>query len=264
MIGVGFIGRVLSVIAEAARRLTASLSSVLVALLLYLLLLGAVFLFLTTRESSVWQVAMGLVVWPLVAVLIFFVAQAFGLVAIRAGIDTGYKLKRAFVDSSKLIVATLPLLVVVLGALYGLEALDGLLIRRMVDLDSSQIDWLTRSRLGLEWVRTAMLWVVFPLLAIHWWILALRDGTWRALRGARRVVGQALNPGSILVYLLTAGFYGGLAWLLFRLRPTIEREWLELWLFGARMALALLVVFLGWLLTLGSLAVWTARRELGE
>ncbi|NBU28666.1 MAG: hypothetical protein EBS42_10800 [Caulobacteraceae bacterium] len=264
MVGMGYIGRVLGVIAEAGRRLTASLSSVLVALLLYLLLLGALFLFLTTRESSVWQVAMGLVVWPLAAVLIFFVAQTFGLVAIRAGIDTGYKLKRACVDSSKLIVATLPLLAIALGVLYGLEALDDLIVRRLAALDAGRVDWLLRSRLGLEWVRTGLLWVVFPLLAVHWWILALREGAWQALWGVRRVFGEAFNPGSILVYLLTAGFYGVLAWLLFRLRPTIEREWLELWLFGARMALALLVVFLGWLLTLGSLAVWTARGELGE
>jgi len=259
MIGKDFIGQVVGAIIEAGRRLTGSLTTILAAWLLYVLLLGLIFLFLTTRESSVWHVALGLVVWPLLAVLVFLIAQAFGLVAIRAGIDTGYKLKRALFDCSKLAVVTLPLLVLALVTFQGLHALE-----RMVELNYRHVDWLLRGRNALEWVRMGTLWVAFPLLAVHWWIIALRDGAWRALRSAGRVFGQAFNPGSILIYLLTAGLYGGLAWLLFRTRPTIEREWLELWLFGARMVTGLLVIFMGWLLTLGSLAVWTANRELGE
>ncbi|MBP6822902.1 MAG: hypothetical protein KA368_15240 [Acidobacteria bacterium] len=38
----------------------------------------------------------------------------------------------------------------------------------------------------------------------------------------------------------------------------------EVWLAGARFAFALLMIFVGWLLTLGAMAEMTTRRALNE
>lgn len=264
MNGSNVIGQAVGAISEAVRRLTASIATLTTALLLYVLLLGLVFLFLTTRESNVGQVVLGLVVWPLLAVLVFFVAQAFGLVAVQVsqfGIGTGHRLKRALYDSVKLIIVTLPVMVLASLILLGVDYLDEQLIGLAPQLNQSQLHWLGRGRAALSLAQAVLLWVILPLLTIHCWISVLQAGVWRAIRGAGLIFQRALSPGSILVYLLTAGLYLGLAWLLFRVRPAIEREWLELWLFALRMALGLLVIFLGWLLTLGALAVWVVQRE---
>jgi hypothetical protein len=250
----GTVGEALGSILSAGRKLTASPLTILVALLIYLLMLGAIFLFLTTRESSLGQILLGLVVSPLLAVLLFFIGQAFALQATRTGIETSYKLRRAIIDCSKIIIATLPLIGIMVLTLYLFNQAE---IR--IEMQGGA-RWME----GLPWLKALLFAVIFPLLAIHTWILAVRDGAANAVRSVSRIFRQAFNPGSVLIYLVTAGTYGVLAWLLFQIRPRIDREWLELSLFAVRMGLALLTIFLGWLLLLGGMAEWTARRELGE
>jgi hypothetical protein len=47
-------------------------------------------------------------------------------------------------------------------------------------------------------------------------------------------------------------------------KVTFKNEWTELWAVGIKTALALLMAFVGWLLTLGSMAELTARRAMRE
>lgn len=258
MMANGTIGQASGSLRAAGRKLGSSATTILAALLLYLLMLGAIFLFLTTRESNLWQVALGLVISPLLVVVIFFIGQAFAIHAIRTGIGTGYKLRLALVDWMKLMVATLPLALIIVLLSYLLPIVE-----------SSLSDWIGSEsevwvRTGLVWLRWILYALIFPLLAINWWIIAVREGAAAALRATRRVCRLSFDPAAILIYLVVVGLYGFIAWSLFRTRPRIEREWLELTLFAARMAMAMLMIFLGWLLTLGGMAEWSAQRELGE
>ncbi len=254
MMAEGTVGQALGSMMSAGRKLTASPTTVLVGLLIYLLMLGAIFLFLTTRESSLWQILLGLVVSPLLAVLLFFLGQAFALQSIRTGIETSYKLRRAVIDCSRIITATLPLIVLMVITIY------------LHDLAADWFEMESEYRwvLPLLWLKRVLFWLIYPLLAIHLWIVAVRDGAAVAVRSMPQVARQAFEPGSIVIYLVVAGTYGIIAWLLFQTRPAIEREWLELILFAVRMGLALLTIFLGWFLLLGGMAEWTARHELGE
>jgi hypothetical protein len=258
MMAKGTIGQASGSLRAAGRKLGSSATTILAALLLYLLMLGAIFLFLTTRESNLWQVVLGLVISPLLVVVIFFIGQAFAIHAIRTGIGTGYKLRLALVDWMKLMVATLPLALIIVLFSYLLTIVE-----------SSISDWIgTESvvwvRPGLVCLKWLLYGLIFPLLAINWWIIAVREGSAAALRATRRVCRLTFDPAAILIYLVVVGLYGFIAWSLFRTRPRIEREWLELSLFAVRMAMAMLMIFLGWLLTLGGMAEWTAQRELGE
>lgn len=261
--GRDMIEQVVQALIEAVRRLAANLPTVLMALLLYGLLLGALLLFLTTREASAWQVLLGLVVSPLLVVLLFFLAQAFGLTATRLGVGVGYRLKRAVADCSRIMLVTLPLLVLLFGSLQALEQADLWLSRRLLEeAGAGLVDkrWLAT----IDGARLILLGLVFPLWAIHWWMAAVREGALGALRATARVLRRAFNPGSVLIYLVTGGGSGALAWLIFRSRVPIAREWLELYLFGGRVILGLLVIFLGWLLTLAALGEWTSQRDRDE
>lgn len=258
------IGQVVAPIGEAARRLLTNLATLLLAGLLFALMTGAIFLFLTTRESSPAQVFLGLVVYPLVAVFLFFLGQAFGLMATRIGVGVGYKLKRAIGDCSKVILISIPLLLIMMGVFDGLENVELLVSGRIEEAAEEKVKWWSGLLIGLWWLKVGLFGVFFPLCAIHWWMVAVREGAVVAIRSTRSVLRRALSPGSILVFLLTTGVFGGLAMLIFRVNPKIESEWLELYIFGGRMVAGLAIIFLGWLLTLASLAEWTNRRQISE
>jgi hypothetical protein len=85
-----------------------------------------------------------------------------------------------------------------------------------------------------------------------------------ALKGFGRAVARALAPRSLLIYTLVCAFFGAIAYFLLFKKVTFKSEWTELWAVGIKTALALLMVFLGWLLTLGSMAEMTARRAMKE
>ncbi len=258
------IREVVEPIGEAARRLLTSPATLLLAGLLYGLMVGAIFLFLTTRESSPVQVFLGLVVYPLIAVFLFFLGQSLGLTATRIGVGVGYKFKRAIIDCSKVIVISIPLLLIMIGVFDGLENLEFMVAGRIEEAAEEKVKFWSGLLIGLWWLKAGLFAIFFPLWAIHWWMVAVREGALVAIRSTGSVMRRALSPGSVLVYLLTTGIFGGLALLVFRLHPPIESEWIELYFFGGRMIVGLGAIFLGWLLTLASLAEWTNRRQLPD
>ena len=79
-----------------------------------------------------------------------------------------------------------------------------------------------------------------------------------------RVLLEAFAPGSVLIYLSTTGIFGGAAWWLLFTRPEMADPWWDLALFGGRVAGALLLIFVGWLLLLAAMGEWTARREMAS
>ncbi|MGH9768661.1 MAG: hypothetical protein ACREAB_14620, partial [Blastocatellia bacterium] len=96
-------------IAAAALRLFANWGALLISLALYAALVGAVYLFFTIREATISQVALNLIL-PMAAVALFFLIQAIGLSYVRIGVGAGYLLKRALKDCWKILLASLPLI----------------------------------------------------------------------------------------------------------------------------------------------------------
>jgi uncharacterized membrane protein YjfL (UPF0719 family) len=85
-----------------------------------------------------------------------------------------------------------------------------------------------------------------------------------AFKGFKRVVTRALAPRSLLTYAAVCAVFGAIVYSLLFKPITFKSEWTELWVVGIKTALALLLTFIGWLLTLGSMAELTARREMNE
>jgi hypothetical protein len=166
-------------------------------------------------------------------------------------------LKRALKHCWRLLVVSLPLALLAWLIVWGLSYAEGKLIaeaeppRRWVEL-------------AITWGRIVWLCFVLPLIAIHSWLTAEREGLAAAFKGFLRSVGRALAPRSALIYLLVIALFSAIAYFLFFTKTPAKNEWTELWLFGARLAAALVSVFLGWFLTLGALAEMTARRAMKD
>ena len=122
----------------------------------------------------------------------------------------------------------------------------------------------TCAAVAVHAVQIFLLYVLLPLIAIHLWIVAAREGLAAAFKGVTRIITRALAPRSLLIYVAVCAVFGAIIYLLLFKTITFKSEWTELWAVGIKTGLALLLTFIGWLLTLGSMAELTARREMIE
>ena len=237
-------------IAAAAQRLFTNWAALLISLLMYLALLGAIYLFFNIREATATQVALNLIL-PIAVVALFFLIQAMGLSYVRIGVGAVYLLKRSFGDGWRILLASLPLILFALLIIYLFGEADQLLFKG-AGLGS----------VAVHAIQILLLHVILPLIAIHLWIVTVREGLGAAFKGFIRVVTSALAPRSLLIYASICAVFGAIIYLLLFKTITIKSDWTELWVVGIKTALALVLTFIGWLLTLGSMAELTARQAM--
>jgi hypothetical protein len=230
-------------IKTAGRKMFTNWAASLISFLIYGALLGVVYLFFTTREATALQVLLTILILPLAAIFLFFVLQAMGLSYVRQGVRPGDLLKHALSDSWKLLLVSIPLLLIAILVLI----LGGAVNSRPV-----------------VYLSYLILYLALPPIAIHLWLSTVRDGIAGAFRGIAGSIRQAMGPRSLLVYALVVVVFGMVAYLLFFTKTTLRNEWAEIWLFGARLAAALFSIFAGWLLTLGSIAELTTKHARDE
>ncbi|HEY8460190.1 MAG TPA: hypothetical protein VIM99_07405 [Blastocatellia bacterium] len=256
---------ILHSIAAAAKRLFANWAALLISLSMYLALLGAIYLFFTTREATMTQVALSFIL-PIAAVALFFLIQAMGLSYVRVGVGAAYLLKRSFADGWRIFLASLPLILIacLIGYLFGMadQALFGAPSPPQSKPVAETASWWGPA--VLHAARILLLHVILPLIAIHLWIMTVREGLAAAFKGFKRVLTGALAPRSLLIYVAICAVFGAIVYLLLFQTISFESEWIELWAVGIKTALALALTFIGWLLTLGSIAELTTRQTMRE
>lgn len=239
---------VIQSIITAARKIPGNRGVLLISFLLYAALLSVLYLFFTTREATMLQLLLT-VFLPLLALLLFFTLQVLGLSYIRGGSGPVYLLKRALNDSWKLLLVSLPLILLTWLVIYLSGELEG-------KLPTDSPRWKLTT---LAWVRDFLLYFVLPLTTIQLWISTVHEGLAAAIKSIGRSLSRAFSPRSMLVYLLVVAVFGTITFILFFTKIPIASNWGELWLFGVRLATAMIFLFLGWLLTLGSLSELSAR-----
>jgi hypothetical protein len=249
-------------IAAAAQRLFANWAALLISLSMYSALLGAIYLFFTIREATATQVALNLIL-PIAAVALFFMIQAMGLSYVRIGVGAGYLLKRSLEDCWRMLLASLPLILIACLIVYLFGKADQAFFIEPGGAGLKSLVW-GLGAIVVHAVQILLLHVILPLIAIHLWIATVRGGLAAAFKGFKRVVTHALAPRSLLIYAAICVVFGAIVYLLLFKSMTFKNEWTELWMVGIKTALALLLTFIGWLLTLGSMAELTARREMLE
>jgi hypothetical protein len=236
-------------ITSAVRKLFTNWGTTLITLVLYLLLLLVLYsFFFLISERSVTHVILSLIVLPLAALVLFFVLQGLGVSYVRIGVGPGYLLRRAFKDCWSLLLVSVPLVLLAWLIAWGGGKLEAKI--------APEKEWL---RAVLWWTRFVLLYIALPLLAIHLWIAAAREGARGAYRGFLRNAAYAFAPRSLSIYALLYTLFSVVVYVLLFTKTQFGGPWVELGLLGTRIGVALLLVFVGWLVTLGALAEVTAR-----
>jgi hypothetical protein len=245
-------------IAAAGQRLGANWAALLISFSMYAAMIGAIYLFFTIREATATQVALNLIL-PIAVVALFFLIQAIGLSYTRSGVGAGYLLKRSLADCWRILLASLPLILIAWLIVYLFGKADQTFFSESLTAESKARAW---GAVAVHAIQIFLLHVLLPMIAIHLWIATASEGLAAAFKGFGRVVMRAIAPRSLLIYVVICAVFGAIIYLLLFQQATFKGAWTQLWAVGIKTALALLLVFIGWLLTLGSMAELTARREM--
>ncbi|HEV2862016.1 MAG TPA: hypothetical protein VGX48_13490 [Pyrinomonadaceae bacterium] len=249
----------------AARTLFKSWGALLLLAALFLALLASVYVFFATGVATAWQLALSALT-ALAAPLLFLVLQAAAAHHAQGANTFGALLRRSLGDFWKVLVVSLPLILLGVGFVYLLGKLDGWL-PAMTEASPRSFSPGTGATPPppLHWqealvstLRLLLLGLLLPLMAAHAWLSVAGVGLRATLKSFHRVLGRAFTPRSVLVYATGLVAFGLMPFFIIYTRTPVSGEWAELSLFGLRLALAFAFTLLGWTITLGALARTTA------
>ena len=190
-------------------------------------LVVAGYVFVSTREATILQLMVTVAV-VVAAPALFFVLQAAG-VSYTSGTTPVRKLG---IDALKLMVVSLPVIAVTIVAVYGLKRVQ------------SHVTTATT-------LRYLLVGVVAPLLAIQLWIAIVK--------GSRPALSKLFAPHSVLVYACGFLVFAVAPYFLLNKTIRIERDWVEFSVFVLRLAVSATLILLGWVTTIGALAILNCR-----
>jgi hypothetical protein len=253
----------LKAMSEAARGLWRNRRVGLLLAGLYVALLGVLYLFISTREASVWQVLLTLI-FAVLAPLLFFVLQAVAVGYSQGETKARVLLRRSFGDSCKLALASLPLILPAAVSVYLLNRfqLHSQIVLKIITPVSPllALRWLASAGETRQWspvlmatLRFLVFGIVLPLLAIHLWSGTLRDGLLPTLRRAHRTPALALSPPSLLIYTLGLTLFAIIPYFLLFGHTYAAHAWLEITLLVTRLLLIFLFTVYGWTITVSAL-----------
>jgi hypothetical protein len=220
---------------SAVRLLFKSWRVLLMLLLLWAGLLTAVYLFASTREATISQLVLTLVV-IIAAPALFFVLQALSVTYAE-----GRGEKRLAIDCLRLVVVSLPILIVTLLAVYGLGKVQ------------THVTIVTT-------LRYLLIGVVAPMLTIQLWIATTKSGLRSLMKSLRSVVSKTFAPQSVFVYACGFLIFAVVPYLMVHIGPLIERPWLELSVLVVRITASALLILLGWVTTVGAMSILARRK----
>jgi hypothetical protein len=265
---------VLASIFAAARDLLRSPRAFALLVALYLALILACFFFITTREATLWQLfvtgasALGV---P----LLFFVVQAAGASYAVGERGAAGLLRRTARSFGKVLIISLPLILVTVLAVYLLDKLENRV--KLTPQERARAEYSTstsdteaetdsasadeRPKPPVRWkylfvsaLRLLVLGVFLPLAAIHLWLAAARDGLIAAFTRLHRHILRAFSARSVMTYGVGMIVFALIPYFLITKRTPVSSNTLELLIFGARILLAFTLMLFGWVMTMSALA----------
>ena len=222
--------RSFSAMFSAVRLLFKSWRVLFVLLLLWAGLLTAVYLFASTREATISQLVLTLVV-IIAAPALFFVLQTLSVTYAE-----GRREKRLAIDCLRLVVVSLPVVGVTLLAVYGLGKVQ------------THVTVVTT-------VRYLLIGVVAPMLTIQLWIATTKSGLRSLVNSLRSVLLKTFAPQFVFVYACGFLLFAVIPYVLLQVGPLIERPWLELSVLVVRLTASALLILLGWVTTVGAMSI---------
>jgi hypothetical protein len=234
-------------LAAAARALFSNWSLLAAFTALYAALLASLYYFFTTPLARLWQVGANFVL-ALAATVFFFTLQAMGVSYAQEGAAAGATLARAARQCGKLLVASLPALLLALLFGFGLSWAGG----KVAGHAGGWPDGAKGAALSAVWY--LVMCFALPLVAIHSWVAATRAGLGHFFKNIGRTAASALAPRSVLIYALGLIVFAVIPYFLIVPRTPAKNPWVDMTLLGVRLTLALVFVLVGWVVTLGALS----------
>ncbi|HVF45869.1 MAG TPA: hypothetical protein VM936_22770 [Pyrinomonadaceae bacterium] len=261
---------VLSALFSAARGLLRNFGALLVLALLYAGLIVAAVLFVTTREASTAQLALTALAALAVPVLFFLVAAGCAAYAAGESRPVGI-LRRALANFLKVLTVSLPVVALVVGTVWAMNKLESRVKHDPRDEASAQYSAnmdeeggdaaeQARPKPPVRWayvfysaLRLLLLGVFLPLLAVHLWIAAVRDGLGGALK-VHRVFARAFAARSVFTYAVGMIVFALIPYFLIIKRTPASAGWLELSFLSIRLLAAFALTLFGFVATTAALA----------
>jgi hypothetical protein len=242
-----------SAVWSAVRMLFKSWTTPVLILALYAALLMAVYFFISTREATVPQL---IVTFTLMfaAPLLFFLLQA---ASVNYATEPSGLLRKALRDCLKFIAVSLPVIGLTLLAVYGLGKLQGRLTVDPNTLQPSSPNIMTT----LIVLRYLLIGIVAPLVTIQLWIATSTRGLREMIRSLRQTLARAFAPQTVLVFAFGFLIFAVAPYFLLAQTIPIQRTWLEVSLFSARVIVSALLVLIGWVVTLGALSILSTHTD---
>lgn len=243
---------------NSAKSSLTNIRALLLFVALYALLLVTFYIFVSTREATVWQV---LVTYALLILIPaeFFVLQA---AVIDSARDLGFSWKRILRQALKIFVATIPVLIVgwILWWLLSKLALryPPPLVFDAKPSKATPTHW---PSLIFATLRFLLFAVALPLAAIHLWIeVAARDvratfagGAKPFLKRIGNALARAFASESVFTYGLGLIVFGLLPYAVLFAPLTIKGNKTDFAVFILRLLLAFVFTLVGWVVMLATL-----------
>jgi hypothetical protein len=229
---------------------------------LYALLLAALYGFVGTREATVWQVVVTLVLLVLIPAEFFILQSAI----VTHVLDGKFQWGRILRNSVKLFIVTLP--IILLGyALFVLLNKWQLRFPQPAPVltfpvppgpPKPPIHWPT---LLFGTLRSLLFGVALPLATIHLWIEVagneLRElvsgGAKAILKRLGNVFARAFAPDSVLTYAIGLLFFAAIPYAVLFVPISVKGTKTAFAVFIAQLVLAFAFTLVGWIITVGAL-----------
>ena len=259
------IKRILHALASALRALFCRWGALLILVVLYLAMLGAIYQFIATREATVGQLFLS-VLFALAAPVLFLIIQTMAARYNQGSQRAWALLGGSLRDFWKLLVISLPLILIAVLAVYLFGKIEttapAAAVReaaralpappRTVTPKPQPVSWQSVAVTTIEYL---LFCLVLPLSAIHLWIGTARDGLKQTLRRSHRILARAFAPRSVLIYVIGFVFFAVAPYFLIVTKTPVNSAWLDAGLLVARLLLAVLLSLIGWVVTVGALGM---------
>ena len=255
---------------SALRELSRQWGALLILIALYLAMLGAIYWFFVTREATVGQLILSLLL-ALAAPILFLIIQTMAARYNHGSQRTWALLGESSRDFWKLFVISLPLVLIAVLAIYLLGNLETTTPATAVSQAPAAAPApprpATSKPMPLSWgtvaittIRYLLFCLILPLAAIHLWIATARDGLKQAFKSSARILARAFAPRSVVIYVTGFVFFAIVPYFLIVTKTPAGSPWLDAGLLVARLLLAALFSLIGWVVTVGALG---ERTEAG-
>jgi hypothetical protein len=246
-------------IASASRELFRRWGALLILLALYLAMLGAVYVFFVTREATIGQLVLSLLL-ALLAPVLFLVIQTMAARYSQGSPRAGALLGGSLRDFWKLLVIALPLILIAVLAIYLFGKIEtnapAAAARalptptRAATPKSQPVYW---QAVVLTTLQYLLYCFILPLAAVHLWIAAARDGLKQAFKRSLRVLGHGFAPQSVITYAIGFVFFAVVPYFLVVTKTSAASPWVDVTLLAGRLFLAAVFSLIGWVVTVGAL-----------